>query len=376
MFKIYLDIGPLQEREFTGIAQVTAKTAEALLGDRTVDAQFVFGDFLVPHKFVESILRHRSGTFFRYHFGKGELDLDCVHSLTFSPKDPVAGLYTNVKTSRGLYPVEGQIIYDLTPLLVPEYHTQDTIQHHAYTLAEDLASNDVTFCISEATRNDVITYFAVPREKTAICYLGADELATPTAQGETEVPYILVLGTLEPRKNLQLLFRALKKHPELLLEHRILVVGRIGWGEGIEATLQKAGIADAWGSGKLQFLGFIPEEEKSSLIQNATLMVYPSMFEGFGLPVLESLTAGVPVITTFSSSLPEVGGDAAYYCDPADDDSLWMTILNALGDIRSNPQAVAAGCREQASKFSWSRYYDAIKAGLMTAHQQKIRMRK
>jgi glycosyltransferase involved in cell wall biosynthesis len=372
MLKVFFDIGPLQEREFTGISHVTAKLAESLLGDTEVDVNFIYADLLVPNNVVRSILYHRNGSFFRYHFSVGDLRYKQVQSLRFASTDAVAGIYPNVKTSRSIFPVESQIIYDLSTLLVPQYHTEDTIRHHAYTLPEDLASNDLTFCTSEATRNDIVTYFGVPKDKTAICYPGTDIKPSYAVADEEEEPFILVLGTLEPRKNLDLVFRMLKQHPEFLVAYKVIVVGRIGWGEGFDVTLQKLGMTDAWKSGRLQFLGFVSEEEKVKLIQQALIMIYPSMFEGFGLPVLEALAAATPVVTSFSSSLPEVGEDAAYYCDPTDVNSLWVAILRALTDIHTQPDQVKAACLTQASKFSWDNFYQSIKSGLIYAHQQKL----
>ena len=372
VFRIFLDIGPLQEQEFTGISQVTAKAAEGLLGDSEIEAQFIFGDFIVPKKVVESLLYHRNGSFFRYHFGAGDLDYADVRSLVIAPNDRVACLYPNVKTSRNFFPIESQIIHDISTLLVPEYHTEETIRYHAYSLAEDLATNDITFCVSEATRNDIVTYFDVPKKQTRISYLGSDVVPAKAALEGGGEPYILVLGTLEPRKNLSLVLHMLSKHPELLTVYRVLVVGRVGWGEEFQVMLWEAGLADPFRSGRLQFLGFVDEGDKCSLIQNASLMIYPSMFEGFGLPVLEALSLATPVVTSFSSSLPEVGGGAAYYCDPTHADSLWNAVLHAIGDIETRPVSVSASCLRQASKFSWKDFYQTLKGGLIEAHVEKF----
>ncbi len=371
MFKIYLDIGPLQERDYTGISQVTVKLAEAMLADIDIDARFMHSNHEIPREIVETLVAHRNGSFFRYHFEQDHFDFEPIQYGDFEAVERVACIFPNTKTCRNLFPIESQIIHDLSTLLVPQYHTQDTIRHHAYSLVGDLSSNDVTFCVSKATQNDVIRYFGLARETTQVCYLGSDSSSISVSALSDEPPYIVVLGTLEPRKNLRLLFEMLKRHPELLNVYRIKIIGRMGWGEDMNAVLGEYGLASEYARSRIDFLGFVPEAVKIRVLRGAEFLVYPSMFEGFGLPVLEALNEGVPVITSFSSSLPEVGGDVAYYCDPTDADTLWSAMLDISRDLFDDRVALRERCLQQSARFSWSRFYDTIKSSLYEAHQRK-----
>lgn len=373
MLNLYLDIGPLQEKEYTGISQVTVKIAEAMLADTSIKPHFMYSNHVIPSDIVASLVKHRNGAFFRYHFERNDFSFDSLQYGEFKDGEFAAALFPNTKTCRGFFPIEAQIIHDLSTLLTPEYHTQDTIRHHAYSLVKDLKSNDITFCVSEATRSDLTNYFKLPLDITKVCYLGGSEdSGVSVSHIEMERPYIVVLGTLEPRKNLRLLFKMLKKHPEILNVYDIAVIGRVGWGESVVETLSEYGLEKAYSQGCLKFLGFLPEIEKNHLIKNAELMLYPSKFEGFGLPVLEALSFGVPVVTSISSSLPEVGGPVAYYCDPDDEDSLWMALLSASSDLAADRQKVREKCLEQAEKFSWSSCYSVIKNGIELAYQNKF----
>lgn len=371
MFKIYLDIGPLQERDYTGISQVTVKLAESMLADKSIDARFMHSNHEIPRELVETLVTHRNGSFFRYHFEQDHFDFEPIQYGDFGDGERVACVFPNTKTCRGLFPIESQIIHDLSTLLVPQYHTQDTINHHAYSLVGDLRSNDVTFCVSRATQNDVIRYFGLAREITEVCHLGSDSSSIKIEPRAAEDPYIVVLGTLEPRKNLRLLFEMLKRHPELLNVYRIKIIGRVGWGEDMDAVLGEYDLASEYARSRIDFLGFVPELVKVRVLRGAEFLVYPSMFEGFGLPVLEAMSEGVPVITSFSSSLPEVGGDVAYYCDPTDADTLWSAMLDISRDLFDNRNALRERCLQQAARFSWSRFYDTIRSSLHEAHQRK-----
>ena len=152
------------------------------------------------------------------------------------------------------------------------------------------------------------------------------------------------LGTIEPRKNLPLLFDVIAQSNQ-----HLVVAGKLGWlTEPILAKVKELGIQD-----RVIFTGFVADEDLPALISSATLLAMPSKYEGFGLPVLEAMACGTPVIASNRSSLPEVGGDAALYARPNDPAS-WAHLIDRVW----NDDELRASLRErgfkQAAKFKWS----------------------
>lgn len=224
--------------------------------------------------------------------------------------------------------------------------------------------------VSESTRQDVITLCGVPAERVVAIPNGVTEAfapAEPRAVAEFRAHkglperFILFLGTLEPRKNL---LRLLDAYAQL---RRPAHAGAVsGTGRGDAPTLVIAGgkgwfykaifarAAELGLAGDVLFPGFIPGDELPWWYRAAEVFVYPSLFEGFGLPVLEALACGTPVITSTVSALPEVAGDAALLVPPDDTDALAEALARLIGDRGLRTEKRAAGLR-QAALFSWAR---------------------
>jgi alpha-1,3-rhamnosyl/mannosyltransferase len=165
--------------------------------------------------------------------------------------------------------------------------------------------------------------------------------------------YVLASGTLEPRKNLVRLIGAHAQLPEeMRSRHPLLVVGPRGWEEE-ELRLSAAG------TDEVRLAGYVPDDELAALYAGCSLFCYPSLYEGFGLPVVEAMAAGAPVVTSRISSLPEVGGDAVSYVDPTDEAS----IASALNQLLHSPEEraeLAERGRRRAAEFSWERTAAAV----------------
>jgi glycosyltransferase involved in cell wall biosynthesis len=197
--------------------------------------------------------------------------------------------------------------------------------------------------ISEATARDLTTRFPRAAGKTTVTLLAADErFAEDGPRAQLGAPYVLAVGTLEPRKNLP---RLIEAFAGLDGPHELVLVGAAGW----DTAETDAAIA---GAEHVRRLGHVSDEELRALYRGAALFAYPSLYEGFGLPVLEAMAAGAPVLTSNLSSLPEVGGDAAFYCDPRDVSSIREGLARGLAE---GPARVAAG-RAHAAAFSWDRH--------------------
>lgn len=358
---LYLDIGPLQENNFTGIPGVTAAFARELLGDPSMASRFLYGRYLVPEEAVAALLETRDGRFFRYHMR------NCRHRLRLlSPRrieDDAVVLFPNVKSVLGVFRREAQIVHDLSTLLFPETHHEDTIRHHALTFLRDLKGNEATFCVSEATRTDLLTYFGMDPSRVHAVHLGADvpEEGIADLPGIAE-PYVAVLGTIEPRKNLTLVLDGLQRFPELAERYRFVFMGRFGWGKSLDQVLAEyPGVGALHAKGRLIFTGYVDEPTKYTLLRNARFLLFPSLFEGFGLPVLEALKLGTPVVCSYSSSIPEVAGDAGFYFDPFSVEGLKDAVDRFEQVMSEDPGGVARRVQEQGALFNWARFYRGIR---------------
>jgi glycosyltransferase involved in cell wall biosynthesis len=355
--RIYFEIGPLKEANYTGIAQVTAALAEQLLGDSSVDGHFFFGRMLVRKSVVEDLLRRRNGELLEWYLERA-LPRTAPHDLA---RDNVA-VFPNRKTCRRGFARECQIVHDLSTLLTPQFHNQDTIDYHATTLESDIESNDITFCVSEATRRDVLSYFPqVHSAQVRTLHLAAAvDISRGCPDHRTTEPYILVLGTIEPRKNIAQVLRYVRDHSGFAKQHRFVFLGRFGWGASVADLLHQYGLDEPFAAGRLVFPGFVSEAVKCDLIRHAELVIYPSLFEGFGLPVLEAAALGVPCVTTRSSSLPESGGHVCYYFDPFIEGDFDRTLMKAILDVQVRRAEIAVAARAWAATFSWESTYSRM----------------
>ena len=207
---------------------------------------------------------------------------------------------------------------------------------------------------SESTRNDLVDRYKAAGPKTRVVHLAADESFTPEGDDEGVLqryalrkPYVLVTGTLEPRKNLPRLVEAFAGLPaELVGRYELVLVGPTGW--EMDETL--ASIAKHKGSARA--IGYVPDEHLPALYRRAELFCYPSLYEGFGLPVLEAMQCGTAVVTSGLSSLPEVGGDAVAYVDPLDVEDIRRALAELLFDAALRERYAARGVA-RAKLYSW-----------------------
>jgi len=221
--------------------------------------------------------------------------------------------------------------------------------------------------ISEATRDELVERFPAAAAKTRVTALAADERFNEDADpGERERlglerPFVLALGTIEPRKNLERLIQAYIALPdELRSRYELCLAGATGWKTGPVLDLAEKH------KDSVRRLGYVDDADLPALYRSAELFVYPSLAEGFGLPVLEALGCGTAVITSSVSSLPEVGGDAARYVNPRDVNDIRAALEELLADDSKRAEFAARG-REQAAKFSWRRTAEETLAAIERA---------
>jgi glycosyltransferase involved in cell wall biosynthesis len=211
--------------------------------------------------------------------------------------------------------------------------------------------------ISEQTRRDVVTAYGVPAEKISVIYEAADPHfrpqppeATAAARARYHLPerYLLFVGTIEPRKNLTRLLAAFEHlHAEGLTD-ALVIAGKRGWLTGdFDAALERSPVRQA-----VIFPGFVADEDLPAVYARAQLLAMPSLYEGFGLPVLEAMASGAPVACSNSSSLPEIAGEAALLFDPTDVESIRDALRGILRDPELQDHLRQLGLR-RAGQFSW-----------------------
>jgi glycosyltransferase involved in cell wall biosynthesis len=270
------------------------------------------------------------------------------------------GLFGGIKQrGRSDFDYEAQVIYDLTYVVVPEMHHRDTVVHHGGSIEHDALTNDLSICISEWTRKDLVDYVGVDGNKCMVSHLGFD---TADAEPREDIePYYLMLGTIEPRKNHALVLRAVRDRPEWLQGRKLVIAGRTGWGVSLDSMIDRFELNDRIGR-DIYYFGFCSDRMRARLLRNARALLYPSLYEGFGLPVIEAMAVGTPVITSRCTSLPEAGGDAAFYIDPTSTGDL-VSAVSSLEATLADPAAVSA-LRERMSqhvaRFSWNGFCSSI----------------
>ncbi len=279
----------------------------------------------------------------------------------------------------GFYNIPGYkniiTVYDLTTFLLPALHRQETITLHKRKLAFARDYCNGIICISNSTRKDLLKYFpSIGDERAIVVYPGINinifdydnagifnELRLyikNDGQRLEKKKYLLYYGTFEPRKNIINLVRSfidLQKHGDIPKNMRLVLAGDDGWGNiktMIENYIEENYLIR--NKCNIILLDFLGDKYIVSLIKNASAVVYPSLYEGFGLPVLESMTLGTPIICADSSSLPEVGGKAALYFDSKNHQDLEEKIKLLVRNSRLKKELSRMGI-EQSKKFSWQK---------------------
>ena len=237
-------------------------------------------------------------------------------------------------------------VHDLTYKRFPELLQKETLDNLEDLMALELARADAVVCVSESTRRDLLHYYDLDPQRAIAIHSGLGILAAPDASPPALPPrYILFVSTVEPRKNLATLldaFESLKRRGAY--DGALVVVGKIGWKS--ESLLPRLRGRD------VHHLDYVDAPRLSAIYRGAEMFVFPSLYEGFGFPLLEAMAHGVPSLAARSSSLPEIGGDAALYFEPRDTATLASLIERLAGDPALRADLAARG-REQAAKFRW-----------------------
>ena len=250
-------------------------------------------------------------------------------------------------------------VHDLIFERYPQHHTWTNRAFLRLGMPLFVKAAQAIIAVSQQTRRDLMALYRVPGEKIHVVHEGVDARFAPADPAQVvqvrerfspDRPYLLMVGTLEPRKNHAAALRVLARLVREGFPHRLLIAGGRGWlFQPIQELVGELGLGQ-----RVRFTGYVAEAELPALYTGADALVMPSLYEGFGFPVLEAMACGTPVVCSNVSSLPEVAGSAALLVDPRDEEAL----LAALRRILTEPglaEELSRRGREQAARFSWSR---------------------
>ncbi len=234
-------------------------------------------------------------------------------------------------------------IHDLTYKRFPELLQNETLDNLEAHMPREIGRADAIICVSESTRRDLIHYYDLDPARAFAIHSGLGKSASP-APIDLPARYLLFVSTIEPRKNLGVLLDAFARLRGEGYEGSLVVVGKIGWkSREIEQRLRGEGIVH---------LDYLDAGRLATVYQRAEAFVFPSIYEGFGFPLLEAMAFGVPALAARSSSLPEIGGDAALYFEPHDAGELTSQLRRVTQDPALREQLIVRGY-DQVAKFRW-----------------------
>lgn len=252
-------------------------------------------------------------------------------------------------------------IMDAIPLARPEWASTRLRAMKNFAFRQSARSAQHVITISQYSKAEIVHYFGIPEERVGVTYLGVNPaFSRPVSQEKRaaaleryglEPGFFIFVGTIQPRKNVGRIIAAHQSLPmEMQRAHPLVIVGRNGWGSENLLPMLK----DLSQQGTGIWLNGVTDEELYALLQSASALVYPSLYEGFGLPVLEGFAAGIPVISSNTTSIPEVAGDAALLVNPESADEIAEAMRRIVEEPALAGLLVKRGM-ERVKGFSWSR---------------------
>lgn len=348
----------------SGVARFTQGLVNAILQYDTSNEWIFFFSSLRQKLDVslKNSIKDKGHTLITYPFPPTLLSLanNNLHSIshilptTYSLPPQTDWFITSDWTEPKLPCKKATIVHDLVVHRFPETVHPTILKTQLKRLKIVSKESDLIFADSESTASDLKEIYDVSGSRIKVNYPGVSHVTDDKTRPTKEIidkydlhkPYILTVGKQEPRKNLEKLISAFKKTTTTA---QLVIVGSHGWGDKHVAGH----------SHDIKFLGFVPDEDLTQLYRNASFFVYPSLYEGFGYPVIESMLAGCPVATSNNSSLGEIAGDAAIVFNPHREDE----ISNAIQKLFDNEQLrkeLAKKGTERAKLYTWERYYNKL----------------
>lgn len=252
------------------------------------------------------------------------------------------------------------IVHDLVYLRYPQTQDEKIVKTQQKRMSWVKKESRLIFCDSQITKDDLITMLQIQKEKIIVNYPGVDitvpdqnQIKEALKKYGLDKPFILSVGKQEPRKNIDRLIQAFGKVNNKNID--LVIVGPKGWFSPI--TNNQYPIAN------IKFLGYISDEELYSLYASCLFFVYPSLWEGFGYPIAEAMKLGAPVACSNTSSMKEIGGEAALLFDPTNTEDMYRCINTLIQDENLRKELIHKG-KNQAGKFEWENYIRILNKAL------------
>ena len=364
--QIILSIDPIKF-PLTGIGKYTYELAIALSENQSINRMFFLRGFHLCDNIPEAEQTPSKLSAVRKVLQKSRIAAELYRTIIPKMKEiSIRGLKDYVYHGPNFYlpPFKGKrivTVHDLSLYNWPECHPDWRVRYMKSEMKLTLKRADTIITDSEFVKQEIGTQLKFPLEKIFAIPLASSEQyhkyntreVIPVLGKYSLSPnkYCLFSGTIEPRKNIDTLIDAYQSFPKALRDKWPLVLtGYEGWNS---KKLHRR-IKDAINEGWARYLGYVPSEDLPKLFAGARLFVFPSLYEGFGLPVLEAMASGVPVVCSNSSSLPEVIGDAGAMCDPLDGSALSELISIGLENEQWRKNAINKGLK-RSKLFSWKR---------------------
>jgi glycosyltransferase involved in cell wall biosynthesis len=367
---LIIEISPLWELQYTGVPNVVYEFTRRAIRDTRLNAIFSIFGSIIPLDVVRVALSERSGRALRCFLGDSIQASD--QYLDYANDSNSIFLFTNTCNLNTHGRKRTQIIYDLSYFSFADYHTADNVAFHSHNFFESVRGNSINFCISEATSielksimgdDQVPNNIVIPLGPVEISHDASQDvlkefLADPASRILSRLcSYFLFISTIEPRKNLDLLLSAISCDHDLLCGSSLVIAGRDGWNINFESLVKKYSLENLLSNGTIIRIPYISDVQKFLLLKFAKALIYPSVYEGFGLPVLEAIRVHTPVIVSCATSIPEVAGRHAIYFDPYSVDSF----CSAIKVFTSSTQEYNADIVFQDSvAFCYNKMYELI----------------
>lgn len=367
--RIGVDIRVLMDKYYSGVSEYTANLLKGLLElDKDSEYKLFFNSWKSQLDRLSIWQRNNAKLYFSRYPNK-VFNYLCQRLLAKPKLDKFLGgtdifwspHFNFTRTSSDTKRII--TVHDLSFLRYPEFFSvRKNLWHRALKIGRAVQEADLIIAISENTKNDLIELLGVSEEKIMVIYSGNNEFANDFSdddrlnylkENNLNKPFILYLGTIEPRKNLVGLIEAYNilrtDNPEMT-SYQLVLAGADGWKnkEIYQAAKQSPYSKD------IVFLGYVNQRAKEMLYKSAGLFVFPSFYEGFGFPPLEAISAGLPVICSNVSSLPEVVAGAAILVDPFNFSALALAIKEGLTNDKLREKLIRRGY-VRAQEFSWKK---------------------
>lgn len=358
--KIAIDISQIVYG--TGVSTYTQNLTEALLKIDTKNEYLLFGTSLRQYSKLISIKKKFSTAaniqfkFYRFPIRIFELIFNVVH---FLPIEKLIGEVDILHTSDWIEPRVANkntkkvtTVHDMVPFLFPATLPKRILSNHKRKINLVKSETDVIICPSKTTKEDIVKFLAVDPAKIKVVQEAASSIFHPHSDESTrsvlakykiKMPFILSVGTQEPRKNIHTLIDAFELLSKDYKDVCLVLTGKKGWGQVVEVV-----------PNVIQ-TGYIPDTDLAALYASCKVFAYPSLYEGFGLPVIEAMACGAPVVTTNNSAMSEIAKEAAILVDPRNEMQIKKAFELVLNLETSDYQKMVRASLDRARQFTWAK---------------------